>query len=522
MRSLSGSCATRRATLAGLLLASGCGEPEARSGPARPDGAAPRDGSAEAPLDAHVAVEGGDASASDAPADGQADAGERSARLTVRGRFFEDDDGGIVILRGVNVAGDSKVPPFVPLVDAAKLDPLREWGMNVVRLVFTWEAYEPLPGTYDDAYLAALTTIARAAWERDLWVIVDFHQDGFSRFVSAGCGDGFPEWAVASGASKDVPDNSSNCHDWAVKMSLDADMHASFGAFYSDAGGVRTRYLELWRRLSRHFSGVPGVVGYDLLNEPWGYEKPEIGPLYADAAAVVRAEHPDAILFVEGHVSTNGGVLQTDLDEPTFGNYAYSPHFYEGLALTTNAWSGIEAPTHNGFATMTAKAAEWDVPLFVGEFGIGASATNGRAYVALQYRKLDEYLASGAYWNFTPGWTPGKKDGWNGEDLSLIDDTGAPRATFDHRPYPRRISGPPRSFSASVAGAPGTRLIDLEWDHEPDRGATHLFVPRTALFGATGGTITPTGDGLTCEFTDTRTVTCSSPTPGPKRVRVTD
>ena len=428
--------------------------------------------------------------------------------LRVAGRFFRDETDRIVLLRGINVAGTAKVPPFASLNDMADLDPLRDWGFNVIRLLFIWEAYEPQPGEYNETYLQNQLAVAEAAWERGLFVVVDIHQDGFSRHLAGGCGSGFPLWALPPNVQPDTPDNSDRCHGWHAQVLLDPDMHATFSAFYADTYGVRTRYLEMLSRISGVFRDVPGVVGYDLFNEPWGWEKTELGPLYEDAAVVVRAEHPTAILFVEGHVTTNTGVDQTGLEKPTFDNFAYAPHFYDGAAMLANAWSGLTAAMDLGFWTMTNKAEEWDVPLVLGEFGLAATAGGAADYVAACYARLDEHLASGMYWNYSPRWSPSIKDGWNGEDFSVVDDQGAPRATLPYRGYARRIAGLPQELKVTA------NSVELAWKHQPTQGRTELFVPFE------DGEIVTEGTELGCWFNEARIVHCQSTTSGDKRVTV--
>lgn len=434
-----------------------------------------------------------------------------AAPLHTEGAWFRDEAGRAVILRGVNVAGDSKVPPFTASHDPAIYPPLARFGFNVVRLLFTWEAYEPAQGGYDEAYLDGYVSAVKAAWESGLYVIVDFHQDAFSRGSIGGCGDGFPLWAIPPGVTPAAPDNGPSCADWGTKMQGDADMLASWSAFYADTHGVRTRYLAMLERVSERLASEPGVIGYDPLNEPWGDEVTEIGPLYEDAAQAIRKASPGAIVFVSPRALTSAG-LPTELAQPTFDNAAYSPHFYDASVLLFGAWSGF-APT-DAFALMSGTATSWDVPLFLGEFGSPGPTLNGDAYIAVMYRTLDEGLWSSAQWSYTPGWTEATKDGWNAEDLSIVDDQGALRSNFRVRPALRAVSGTPTLFRWNDKGD-GT--VEVAWDHDPSRGATEIFLPVEDLFGQGGAAITAKEQDLSCALAGHYAI-CTSSAPGAKHV----
>ncbi len=121
--------------------------------------------------------------------------------------YFKDADGGIRIFRGVNMAGDSKVPDFRPVDGPYHFDRLRAFGFNVVRLLFTWEAFQPTPGGYDMSYLEYYTQLVEWAWERGIYVIVDVHQDTFSRYNNGGCGEGFPVWTLPPDLVLNEPNN---------------------------------------------------------------------------------------------------------------------------------------------------------------------------------------------------------------------------------------------------------------------------------------------------------------------------
>ena len=249
---------------------------------------------------------------------------------------------------------------------------------------------------------------------------------------------------------------------WAIKAPFSGDLSATFKAFYADGDGVRDAYLALWARIARRLAGHSGVIGYDLLNEPWGDERGELAPLYEDAARAIRAEDPSAILFVEPQVFlTTFGVSKLGLPRPSFGNFAYAPHFYDPAAMMTGKWAlWRSAIVRNGFARMRAKARELGAPLFVGEFGVEGGMRNGRWYSDYQYDELDAGFLSGAQWDYTPGWTPEHLDGWNREDFSIVDGQGRLRGNFAPRPYARALAGEPivqRELPTATARCKATR-----------------------------------------------------------------
>lgn len=137
-------------------------------------------------------------------------------RLTTNKEWFKDKFNRTVILRGVNLGGDCKVPfnpderthiptdfskhqdvsfigrPF-PLEHADEhFSRLKSWGFNVLRLLTTWEAVEHKgPNQYDSKYLDYYTKLCEIAGEYGFYIFVDFHQDVWSRMTG---GDGAPCW----------------------------------------------------------------------------------------------------------------------------------------------------------------------------------------------------------------------------------------------------------------------------------------------------------------------------------------
>jgi endoglycosylceramidase len=172
------------------------------------------------------------------------------------------------------------------------------------------------------------------------------------------------------------------------------------------------------------------VIGYDLINEPGGDEPTQLNPLYELAGAAIRAVDPNAILFISPAGVTSGG-RATRLVQPTFDNIAFAPHYYDAGVYAAHSWNGYQPDAV--FNAMATTASQWGAALFLGEFGTPPDVDRGAEYIDEIHRQLDLHEASGAQWVYTPGWTPERKDGWNDEDFSIVDDHGKLRGNFQPR-----------------------------------------------------------------------------------------
>ena len=183
------------------------------------------------------------------------------------------------VLRGVVVAGGefgADAPGFSNSVPGAYgtaylYDPpqtfraLARRGIELVRLPFRWERVQPtLGGDLDPAELERIRRTVAAARAAGLWVILDLHN--------------FGEYRTSAGTAQ-------------LGREIDAGTFA-----------------DTWRRLALAFAGVPGVLGYDLMNEPahlqpTGTESAErVWERFSQAAVTaIRATGDRRVVFVEGY-----------------------------------------------------------------------------------------------------------------------------------------------------------------------------------------------------------------------------
>lgn len=396
------------------------------------------------------------------------------ARLHQDGTRLRDALGRVVVLRGVNAGGRSKFAPFAPFdypegsydsALAAYLDRAASWGINALRVPFTWAAIEPAQGMDDAAYLDRYQAILDGAWARGMYTIIDFHQDIYAEIY---CGDGFPAWTVPD--PKPAPHH--DCADWSSHYFTDIEMMAAFDAFWAPGSAVMASYAGLWDRLAARFKDTPGVIGFELINEPgWGsadlqtFEATTLTDFYSTMIARVRQAAPDTLIFFDA-TGPDAGIADTSVARPAGEGLVFAPHYYQIGALTGGG--GDPATVLLSLTKWKNKGKAYDVPVLLGEFGVTNTTADPVAYMAAHYDALDALGLSGTQWEYSAA-----DELWNAEDLSLVraDGTENPIAEAIVRPFPRAVAGEDPLFSYDRA----TRGFTLSYT--APSGVTEISVP---------------------------------------------
>ena len=244
--------------------------------------------------------------------------------ITIEGTRFRDQNGRHIILRGVNLGGDCKVPttpdghtyhrtdfsdhrtvsfvgrPFALAEADTHFARLKRWGFNCLRLLTTWEAVEHAgPGQYDEAYLDNFAAIAKRAGDFGFHIFIDFHQDVWARMSG---GDGAPGWTFeAAGLDFTKFDAADAAHVMAYRYDAargglqDSYPQMSWGSNYRMPANaimwtlffagptfapdrmvegrnvgtyLQDHYLGAMNAVATRMADLPHVIGFDTLNEP--------------------------------------------------------------------------------------------------------------------------------------------------------------------------------------------------------------------------------------------------------------
>lgn len=199
-------------------------------------------------------------------------------RIFRDGTRFVDEKGRERLFNGVNISlkGEKKGEKTVYKFDAVQektFAALHARGINLIRLILTWDGVEPHPGIYDEVYLDHYRQIAAWCEQYEIYFILDMHQDLYSSRI----GDGAPEWAtLTDGCPIEKP-----LAIWAEGYFYSRAVAHSFEHFWNNTPvwgkGLQDWYAAMWQHVIGIFADSPALLGYDFINEPYpGLDGPRV------------------------------------------------------------------------------------------------------------------------------------------------------------------------------------------------------------------------------------------------------
>ncbi len=409
---------------------------------------------------------------------------------------------------------------------------MRQRGLNFVRLALSWSQLEAEPGNYKTAYLEQVAQVVSWAKEQGVYVLLDMHQDQYSRSIQAdpakpcaqgtdpsGGFDGAPAWAV-------IADGKPSCASFGQSV-LNAAVSGSFDNFWKNVPvtvaqgdapgtGLQDHWIGAMAALAKRFKDEPAVIGYEIINEPQpgGFAAYDVsdGYLYPFYTHVVQAltgvrdglpdcpaalpaqatcAYPDLAIHDTNHLIFFEPIAIRNLIDyspqhskvfSSYPNLVFAPHTYSHIFTIDSSFLGFNA--HNSpyppnydyaYATAASEALAMDTAVFVTEFGGGSG--DDALILAGELRAQEHWAIGSALWTW--------KSNCSLDPTGTCDGPWCYFATAPSGPGPQPQNGAPqpsrekymvRVYPRAVAG----RLVDYAFD--PD---THAFALHATQAGAT-------------------------------------
>lgn len=472
--------------------------------------------------------------------------------------YIADEQGRLVLLHGAIPAGlldfwtgadqsQPDIPPLYPIDPAAysgsqcpvnprssrypalchaDLSEMSGLGFNSVRLPLSWSLLEPERGRFNQMYADRIAQVVDWAKGQGMYVIIDMHQNAYSRFIGAGSGvdlaqlSGAPKWAtITDGFPSRVIGS---------QRELNPAVFEAATNFWYNRDGLQDEYIAAVAYLAKRFKDDSAVAGYSVFNEPWpgwnlspGFEDLLLFPFYRrviDAITGVRdgipcwtgflmpapCGYPDLGVHDQRHlIFLDTGLVREVTDFPThlgmplssypnvvLSMHAYT-HFYTVDALLHQAPERASYPFggyDQSYSLAEREAKAMNAALFVAEFG--GPPSKDSLLLVNQLSELERHRLGFAFWTWKENGGPWSWGMFNAPASSSLEaSSGCLRSGRERllaRAYPRVSADPNLTYHyESATGAFTLKAVGKA----SDPPTQVYFPPQVTAFVSAAGEI---------------------------------
>jgi endoglycosylceramidase len=399
-------------------------------------------------------------------------------------------------------------------------------GFNSIRLPLSWSLLEPERGHMNEMYVDRIAQVVDWARGQNMYVIIDMHQNAYSRFIGAGPGvdlsqlSGAPKWAtITDGFPSRVI---------AGQRELNPAVYQAATNFWYNRNGIQDEYIAAVTYLAKRFKDDSTVAGYSVFNEPWpgwnlspGFEDLLLFPFYRrviDAITGVRdglpcwtgffmpaaCGYPDLGVHDLRHlIFLDTGLLREVTDFPTHLGLPVSS--YPNIVLSMHAYTHFytvdallhQDPAHasypfggydQSYSWAEREAKAMNAALFVAEFG--GPPSKDSLLLVNQLAQQERHLLGFAFWTWKENGGPWSWGMYNAPPSSSPQAwSGCLRSGRERllaRVYPRASADPNLNYRYDAA----TGAFNLTASGKAGDAATQVyFPPEVTGFVSTGGAV---------------------------------
>lgn len=204
------------------------------------------------------------------------------------------------------------------------MERLEDLGFNAHRVPMMWAAARPAENMTDHAYLTTMARVVENLAQHHQYALLDMHQDVLSSRLADSAGDsgydGAPRWLIDR-------THISRAYPWPLTPPLKSwgDGYLTeatgqcFEDVYENTHGGRDEWATFWQEVAAIFRQQRGVLGYELINEPW-----------------VGNPYKDPLLFAPGAAGAH-----------LSGPCASGPTPFVALHMTSSYLTSLHCPSHD-------------------------------------------------------------------------------------------------------------------------------------------------------------------------------